>query len=82
MEFKCSCGKEYVIKIEEVKVIKKELNRAKHVDETKTYKIANNPCKRCGELISWDGYDKETRPYPLHVDAEGHEIESCYEGDK
>ena len=46
----------------------------------KRHKIANNPCKRCGGLISWDGYDKETRPYPLHVDEEGYEVEGCYNG--
>ena len=46
----------------------------------KKHKIADKPCQRCGGLISWDGYNKETRPYPLHVDEEGHEIESCYQG--
>ena len=45
----------------------------------KKHKIADKPCRKCGGLISWEGYGPE-RPYPLHVDEEGYEVEGCYNG--
>ena len=35
------------------------------------YKIADKGCNKCGGKITWDNYDKETQPYPDHVDEDG-----------
>ena len=35
------------------------------------YTIADKGCNRCGGKITWDNYDKETQPYPDHVDEDG-----------
>ena len=40
----------------------------------KVYKIADGSCNRCNGLISWDDYDKETHPYPTHIDSSGNEL--------
>ena len=35
------------------------------------YKIADKGCNKCGGKITWDNYNKETQPYPDHVDEDG-----------
>lgn len=35
------------------------------------FTIADKGCNRCGGKITWDNYDKETQPYPDHVDEDG-----------
>ena len=35
------------------------------------YTIADKGCNRCGGKITWDNYDKETQPYPDHVNEDG-----------
>jgi len=35
------------------------------------YTIGKKGCNKCGGKITWDNYDKETHPYPDHVDEDG-----------
>ena len=35
------------------------------------YKISDKGCNRCNGKITWDLYDKETHPYPDHIDEDG-----------
>ena len=35
------------------------------------YTIADKGCNKCGGKITWDNYNKETQPYPDHVDEDG-----------
>jgi hypothetical protein len=66
-----------------ISILKKEMVVEKTITKTGKlgkvkHKISDKPCRTCGKLISWDGYDKDSRPYPLHVDEDGYEIEGCY----
>ena len=35
------------------------------------YTIGKKGCNKCGGKITWDLYDKDTHPYPDHVDEDG-----------
>ena len=48
-----------------------------------TYTVGKYPCKKCGGVITWDNYDKETHPYPDHINEDGELIiDGCPEYNK
>ena len=74
------CDIEKIFQIKEVvsktladfsKVKNKESSGKKMPTTIGEYTIADKGCNRCGGKITWDNYDKETQPYPDHVDENG-----------
>ena len=45
------------------------VKKSSGLDFEKKYKIAGNPCNKCGGLFSWDL--RPDRKFPLHVDSNG-----------
>ena len=53
------------------KIENKESSGKKMPTTIGEYIIADKGCNRCGGKITWDKYDKETHPYPDHVNEDG-----------
>lgn len=51
---------------------------SRNINEIKVikYEVGKKPCQRCGGKITWDNYNKETHPYPDHLDEDGEIIPS------
>jgi len=78
-------------RVEEELITPKKKRGAKKIEAGKVYEYhykdgTEKRCKKCHGLISFDDYNKETHPYPTHVDEDGHMIGdgSCpkYDGGK
>ena len=47
------------------------------------YTVGKKGCNKCNGKITWDNYDKETHPYPDHINEDGELIlDGCPEYNK